>query len=539
MVLIALLAMAPGFTQEKKVMEAWVRAYNGPAGLHDGARAVAVDAEGNVYVTGRSLTGRQFTKHGSGPEADAATVKYDVDGDELWVARYDGPQRGTVSDDEGVALAVDGAGSVYVAARSGAGVGADFATIKYTADGQEDWVARLGYAETGEMPSALALDRDGNVYVTGTSLYGTGAGILTVKYTPDGHREWRAEHLELEGAQALCRSLALGAKNEIYVLGEYCDNGGTHCEFLTLKYDAHGHEIWARRESRASSRRQVTAFTVDALDNVYVTGTSTLPDGDDSFLTIKYDAAGRKRWAATFGSGDVQSSDRPVGLVTDAAGNIFVAGSSCVGDSCVFSGVLYDGEGHEVWTATSKDPASASDTAAVVASDGKVFYVSGSSLMPTGKSELTTVKYDGEGREVWAIKTSAVQVGRVSAIALASDGSVAVAGETSQRAGYTDYVTASYEQQQGQPFWRGDFNADGSRNLTDAIDLLRSLFQGGEKLPCQKSADANDDGTLNLADPIFLLRFLFLGGPAPDARAPGCAVDTTPDRLDCASYACK
>jgi len=51
-------------------------------GSTDRASAMAVDGAGNVYVTGWS--------YGSGTESDYATVKYDAGGSELWVARYDG-----------------------------------------------------------------------------------------------------------------------------------------------------------------------------------------------------------------------------------------------------------------------------------------------------------------------------------------------------------------------------------------------------------------------------------------------------------------
>ncbi|MCJ7831622.1 MAG: hypothetical protein MUP86_03795, partial [Dehalococcoidia bacterium] len=81
-----------------------------------------VDVSGNVYVTGWS--------YGSGTDYDYATIKYDTDGNEKWVARYDGP----ASDyDSAGALGVDGTGNVYVTGYSPAsGTSYDYATIKYS-----------------------------------------------------------------------------------------------------------------------------------------------------------------------------------------------------------------------------------------------------------------------------------------------------------------------------------------------------------------------------------------------------------------------
>ena len=76
----------------------WVARYEGPGGSLDAAASMVVDgiAGGtNVYVTGRS--GRDY-----------ATVKYDALGKELWVARYDGPER---REDHTTAVAVEEEGN--------------------------------------------------------------------------------------------------------------------------------------------------------------------------------------------------------------------------------------------------------------------------------------------------------------------------------------------------------------------------------------------------------------------------------------------
>lgn len=92
---------------------------------------------------------------------------------------------------------------------------------------------------------------------------------------------------------------------------------------------------------------------------------------------------------------------------------------------------------------------------------------------------------------------------------------------------------------QTDSFLRGDANADGSVNISDAVFALQFLFQGRGAPFCLDAADVDDDGRVNITDPVFLLQFLFQSGSAPPS--PGSLVpgpDPTPDDLDCGAPVC-
>lgn len=95
---------------------------------------------------------------------------------------------------------------------------------------------------------------------------------------------------------------------------------------------------------------------------------------------------------------------------------------------------------------------------------------------------------------------------------------------------------ASLAQVGNNPFLRGDSNADGSIDLSDAIFSLRYLFQGGDAPPCLDALDSNDSGMIDISDPAHTLRHLFQGAGAPPAPGMQCGEDPTDDQLGCASF---
>lgn len=86
------------------------------------------------------------------------------------------------------------------------------------------------------------------------------------------------------------------------------------------------------------------------------------------------------------------------------------------------------------------------------------------------------------------------------------------------------------------PFRRGDGNADGALNLTDAVFLLDHLFRGASGPGCEESADTNADGRLDLSDAVYVLNYLFIGGEEPPAPFGACGRGAEPSGLTCLEF---
>src|SRR6185503_1942014 len=99
---------------------------------------------------------------------DAATVKFDGAGNVVWSRVYRGFP-GKV--DGGRAVALDSAGAIYVGAYSEGFLNADTAVIKYQPDGTEAWVYRYDNPEhTSDSLSDMAAGPAGNLYLAGDAV---------------------------------------------------------------------------------------------------------------------------------------------------------------------------------------------------------------------------------------------------------------------------------------------------------------------------------------------------------------------------------
>jgi hypothetical protein len=200
-----------------QVDTAWVRRHNGPGNGGDYARALAVDGAGNVYVTGNSATNVEWPYN-----HDYLTIKYNSAGDTAWVRRYSGPGDPGNNDDYALALAVDTAGNVYVTGHSpGSGTSDDMTTIKYYPSGDTAWVRRYnGPANDVDCGRALAVDGMGNVYVTGNSYDGvTSDDYLTIKYNSSGDIVWQIKYNGPGDGGDYANALAVDGTGNVYITG--------------------------------------------------------------------------------------------------------------------------------------------------------------------------------------------------------------------------------------------------------------------------------------------------------------------------------
>jgi len=205
---------------------AWTRMYNGPDDNDDFSMGCAVDSSGNLYVTGWSK---------NGANNDYLTIKINTaTGDTLWARSYNGPADST---DNAFGCVVDGMGNLYVTGGSHNGINMDYLTIKYNAvTGDTLWTRRYnGPADGSDIAYACAVDGSGNLYVTGSSSNGLNNNYLTVKYnTNTGDTVWSCRYYGIANSGS-AKGCAVDKLGNLYVTG-YSPISATY-DYLTIKYN--------------------------------------------------------------------------------------------------------------------------------------------------------------------------------------------------------------------------------------------------------------------------------------------------------------
>jgi hypothetical protein len=349
----------------------WTNRHNGPGNGDDVANAIAVDNGGNAFVTGRPW---------NGSKSDYATIKYSNTGVPLWTNRYNGgadPRFGDSAD----AIAVDSGGDVLVTGQSfgGIGNGYDYATIKYSKLGIPLWTNRYnGPASKEDSPSAIAVDATGNMFVTGRSEDHNLVGdYATVAYSSAGDLLWANRYDGLVNGSDQARAIALDSDGNVFVTGHSATfpSSPWYYDFATIKYSNAGVPLWANfYNGPADQSDNAKAIAVDGIGNVFVTGYKSSPA---TIETVAYS-----------GTGDLLWENHTPGLVSsiavDSSGNVFITGDASGG----YLTIGYSNAGVPLWTNRYNGPEEDIATAIAVDRSGNVF-VTGFSYNGTNEDIVT------------------------------------------------------------------------------------------------------------------------------------------------------
>jgi len=377
-----------------QVDTSWVKRFNGPLNSSDGGSIVKVDDNGFVYI-GCSIAKTQ----GYG---DAAVIKYNSEGDTLWLRYYNNPyNNGSYLRD----MIVGSDGNILFTGSCGGNNLEDCLTVKFDSDGNLMWSKRF---DDGDIDQALAVTSDefGNVFITGTSskVYQS-YNFLTIKFGSDGDTIWSYIWKGLDDAADIGKDIELDSYGNVLVAGTTDWYWGT-VDYVTIKLNTAGDTAWVRKyDSPEHAHENLKALVIDNQDNIYITGDSYKPGGNHDIITVKYNEYGDTLWTRKY-NGLSNGDDYVHAIEIDSAGNIYLAASSFVsGNGLDCLTMKYNSAGDLLWAKMYCEYSYYNDIATSITLDasGNV-YVTGSAGTSSSNISYLTIKYDNLGNEKWVTK---------------------------------------------------------------------------------------------------------------------------------------
>lgn len=365
----------------------WWKTYDG--GANDWGYVLDLDPAGGVVVTGAS----------QGAETnDIVTIAYSGDGSQRWIDRWDGGGRDSPA---GIVVADDG--RAYLAAEVDTeGEDANIVTLAYDANGGLLWSRAYDRAGTTDYPRTIALDASGVVVVGSARREGLDYDWVTLAYGRDGSLRWS----DLHGGERSDTpyDVAVDETGQIFVAGKV-DNG-TNDDAAVVAYADDGTRRWAFQHD-GGVQDHLFAVALDGGGELVAAGQAYRRKGergDYDFLALRLDPAGELVWEATYDRGPVPQGTGDFGhaLALDDDGAAYVVGSSHNGRNYDYLTWKLDPDGAQAWT--SFHDAGESDWAeGVLVDEHGTAIVSGSSALGAG-SDIGLIAYDPAGAILWSAK---------------------------------------------------------------------------------------------------------------------------------------
>jgi len=319
---------------------------------------------------------------------------------------------------------------------------------------------------------SIALDHEGNVFITGdvigasgmNAVFGKGQpnettltinGMFVAKYNPSGQLLWVRQGGSITGY-----GITTDKSGNCYVTGKFSNQAlfgegqpnetvldGTFGEIFIAKYDLNGYLLWAKSAGGSKDGDSGFSIVTDAASGVYITG--SIEDG------------------AIFGKGEVSEK-----TVTDLGYKIFAAKYSSDGNF-LWVHVLATGQGNGLSIAVDKN-----SNVVLCGGDGNSFVLS---------------KLTNNGLLVWSIIPFTESAGGVHGLTIDSEDNIYLTGDFWGSAtfgtgpnkiiltglGVNDFFIAKYKAD-GQNVWAKSAGGPGfDRGLSVAMDFQNSVYVTG------------------------------------------------------------
>ena len=299
----------------------WISAFDSLGQSNSRAEDIWVDSDGNVFVTG-------WISQSNNGDYDIATIKMSSSGEII-----DWSYFGQVNNiqDYGTNILGDTNGNIFVGGDSWRNVslGREVVIIKYNSDLDTNWVVHVNGSDNSfnEFTVDLELDDTGNIYALCRLQNDPGfTDFAVVKINSGGDVVWRVEYDEA-GGQDIPEAMTMDDNGNIYVTGRVRrSSGGGYNDFAIRKYNNDGLEQWTTYyDGPQNLDDDPIDLVLDQNGNVFVCGESNRDGSAFKFIVVKYTPTGIFDWEYVY---DENVNGKAMSIRPDNTGYVYAAGEA-------------------------------------------------------------------------------------------------------------------------------------------------------------------------------------------------------------------
>jgi len=241
---------------------------------------------------------------------------------------------GTTDTADYMPLAITPTGNVMVA--SNAKISAtqyNATTAMQLASGANAWVNSFSSPTNQKaFVTASQTDNMGNLYITGAMRTSTANAfdMFVAGYDLSGNQFMSAYYNGPNSTNDVGIGICVDNMGHVYITGPSDGTLTGVADYATICFDANtGTQIWVSRYDYSGYMDIPTGISYDALGiaSVYATGASGTTFNDYDVATVRYRAADGSQISANRTINASPGIDKPFGIATDAAGNMYIAGT--------------------------------------------------------------------------------------------------------------------------------------------------------------------------------------------------------------------
>ncbi len=323
----------------------WEESYTFPGSYYVSACEVKIDQYNNIYVSG-------YCDNWNLSTTKYIVIKYDQNGNELWttVCDYVDYRPSSI-----VWLDIDEQQNVYVATRFATGTSiSDYLTIKYDMNGEELWHVIHDGIYGDDVPSDILVDGAGNIFVIGLSeMANDDYDYLLMKYNSDGILQWEERYNAHCEYRYLYPRIALDESENICLIGMQAIEPDNY-DFAIMKFDQDGNTLWSHSYSGTyqNSWDHPEDLIIDDSGNIYVLGSFQNEYSYTDMVILKYSSDGDLIWEEIYSSDYWASNDYAAALTLDIHNNVYITGMK----EYWFNTIKYTQEGEHLWEIYWEEP---------------------------------------------------------------------------------------------------------------------------------------------------------------------------------------